>query len=52
LHPGLVELALQAEIAVVGAVGSGKWAVGSGKWEVGSGKWEVGSGQWEVRSEK
>jgi hypothetical protein len=32
LHPGLVELALQAEIAGV------QWEVGSGKWEVGSGK--------------
>jgi hypothetical protein len=36
LHPGLVELALQAEIAGV------QWAVGTGNWEVGGGRWEVG----------
>jgi hypothetical protein len=35
LHPGLVELALQAEIA------GGQWEVGSEKWEVRSQKAEV-----------
>jgi hypothetical protein len=35
LHPGLVELALQAEIAGV------QWAAGSGQWAVRSEKSEV-----------
>ena len=50
LHPGLVELALQAEIAE-GSLVIGHWSLESGKWQVASGKWQVGSGKWEVGSQ-
>ena len=49
MHPGLVELALQAEIAG-GQVRSGQWAVGSGWWVVGSGKPKVSIPVWEERT--
>jgi hypothetical protein len=39
LHPGLVELALQAEIT------AGHWSLVIGHWSLGSEKWEVGSGK-------